>query len=159
MNADPFIALIGGRDDQNSKVREVEVVRISDEGVVSPSTCQLPELQVEYAAASNNLICGGGYYPDTTNECQELNSEAMKWKEASPMKKKRYGHAMTNANNQRYVCGGLDESYSRLRTCEKLDKEWSFIKDIPRPLSGHCMIGTGDSIYLIGGYYGSEVSE
>ena len=153
MNADPFIALIGGRDDQNSKVREVEVVRISDEGVVSPSTCQLPGLQVEYAAVSNNLICGGGYYPNTTNECQELNREAMKWKKSSPMKKKRSGHAMTNANNQRYVCGGLDESYTRLRTCEKLEGEWIFIKDIPIPLSGHCMIGIDNFVYVIGGYY------
>ena len=83
------------------------------------------------------MICGGGY-PDTTNECQELSPEGMKWEERSPMKKKRFWHAMTNANNQTYVCGGRDKSYTKLKSCEKLIGEWSFIKDLPTTLENHC---------------------
>ena len=147
LNAGQHIAIIGGKGKSG-----VEVVRISDKGVVSPSTCQLPDLRVKYAAISGNLICGGGWFPDTTNECQELNPEAMKWKEQSLMKKKRYYHAMTNVNNQTYVCGGWDEYNTDLKSCEKLNGEWSFIKDLPTPLSEHCMIGTEDSIYVIGGW-------
>jgi len=157
INADQFIAIIGGEDDQYSDLWNVEVVRISDEGVVSPSTCQLPDLQVTRAAISGNLICGGSN-PFRTNKCQELSSEGMKWKEQSPLKKKRYWHAMTNANNKTYVCGGYDESNTRLKSCEMLNGEWTFIKDLPTKLLGHCMIGTEDSIYSIGGY-GSGVSE
>ena len=157
MNAGQYIAVVGGRDDQNSKLRNVEVVRKSDEGVVSPSTCQLPDLQVTSAAISGNLICGG-YNPWKTNKCQELSPEGMKWEERSPMKKNRSSHAMTNANNQTYVCGGWDESYEYLKSCEKLNGEWSYIKDLPTQLGGHCMIGTEDSIYVIGGWDVSGVS-
>ena len=153
-----YIAIIGGYDDQRSDFRNVEVVGISDEGVVSPSTCQLPELQVTYAAISGNLICGG-FNPNGTNKCQELNPEALKWEERSPMKKKRFGHAMANANNLTYLCGGLDESRTWLKSCEKLDGEWRFIKDLPTPLVRHCMIGTEDSYYVIGGLDGSKVSK
>ena len=177
MDAGQYIAIIGGKDAQFSNLRNVEVVMISDEGVVSPSTCQLPYLQVALAAISGNLICGGnnhdrtnviqelntesmqlGVNPDTTNECQELSPEAMKWKEQSPMKKKRYRHAMTNANNQTYVCGGFDESLTRLNSCEKFHGEWSYIKDLPTRLASHCLIGTEDSIYLIGGWENQGVS-
>ena len=150
MNAGEYIALIGGKDDQRSELRNVEVVRITETGFVSPSTCQLTDLQVTYATISGNLICGGRN-PGKTNECHELSPEGMKWEEQSPMKKKRYKHAMTNANNQTFVCGGLDESGQRLKSCENLNGEWSFIKDLPIPLSSHCMIGTDDSIYVIGG--------
>ena len=157
-NAGQYIAIVGGGDEQNSYLRQVEVVKISDEGVISPSTCQLPDLQVGYAAISGNLICGG-IKLDATNECHELNPGSLKWKEGSPMKKKRYWHAMTNANNLRYVCGGKDEYRTSLKSCEKLNGEWSFIKDLPKPLSSPCMIGTEDSIYSIGGHGGSGVSE
>ena len=153
-----YIAIIGGYDDQRSDFRNVEVVGISDEGVVSPSTCQLPDLQVSDATISGNLICGG-YYPDITNECKAMNPEAMKWEERSSMTTIRYYHAMTNANNHRYVCGGFDESGNKLKSCEKLNGEWSFIKDLPTPLEDHCMIGTEDSIYAIGGYDRSTVSK
>ena len=162
LNAGQHIAIIGGKDTQGDYVREVEVVRISDDGVVSPSTCQLPDLQVAYAAISGNLICGGEN-PDRTNECQELSPEGMKWKERSPMKKKRFVHAMTDANNLKYVCGGIDEHNvsgpydleGYLKSCEKLNGEWSFIKDLPIPLCSHCMIGTEEFIYSIGGLDGS----
>ena len=159
MNTGQYIAIVGGLDDQHSRLRNVEVVIISDEGVVSPSTCQLPDLQVAYAAISGNLICGGRKpYVDTTKKCQELSPEGMKWEERNPMKKKTWYHAMTNANNQTYVCGGEDESWTRSKSCEKLNGEWSFIKDLPIPLSSPCMIGTDDSIYVIGGSGGSGVN-
>ena len=162
MNAGQYIAIIGGGEDDldsgfSNYYLKVEVVQISDKGVLSPSTCQLPYLQVTRAAISGNLICGG-FNPFRTNECQELSPEGMKWEERSPMKKKRYYHAMTNANNQRYVCGGRDESYKYLKSCEKLNEEWSFIKDLPTPLADHCMIGTEEFIYVIGGSYRSVVS-
>ena len=163
MNAVQYIAVIGGWDDRLSKVSMVEVVSILDEGVVSSSTCQSSELEVAFAAISGNLICGGKNPEERikiTNECKELNPESFKWTERSPMKKKRINHAMTTANNQtRYVCGGDDEFGTRLKSCEKFDREWSFIKDLPIPLNSHCMIGTEDSIYAIGGYDGSGVSE
>ena len=158
MSAGQYIAVIGGFDKQKNLLREAEVIKISDEGVVSTSTCKLHELQFRYAAESNNLICGGKN-PGTTNECKELNLDSLKWEEHSAMKKKRIDHAMTIANNQTYVCGGNDESGTMLKSCEKLNGEWSFIKDLPRPLDEHCMIGTEDSIYVIGGKGGSWVSE
>ena len=131
------------------------MIRISDEGVVSASNCLLPELKVQYAAVSNNMICGGET-PDTINQCKDLNPDSLKWQERSPMNVKRSGHAMTTANNQtRYACGGFDESYEYLKSCEKFNGEWSFIKDVPIALGGHCMIGSADFVYLIGGDYGS----
>ena len=165
MNAGQHIAVLGESD-----IKDVEVIKISYEGVVSNSSCHLPQFgirnygmlfRVKNAAISNNMICGGWTY-NPINQCQELNPGSLKWEERSPMKKKRYEHAMTTANNQtRYVCGGYDESITELKSCEvkKMDEDWSFIKDLPTPLTWHCMIGTEDSIYSIGGYDGSRVSE
>jgi len=154
------IAVLGGSD-----IKDVEVIKISYEGVVSNSSCHLPKFgirnfgvlfRVKNAAISNNMICGGWTY-NAINQCQELNPGSLKWEERSPMKKIRYEHAMTTGNNQtRYVCGGYDESITELSSCEKMDGEWSFIKDLPTPLTHHCMIGTEDSIYAIGGDDRSE---
>ena len=79
-NAGQYIAVIGGTQDHETILSEVEVIRISDEGVVFShlSNCNLPELKVQKAAVSNNMICGGET-PDTTNQCQELNPESLKW--------------------------------------------------------------------------------
>ena len=162
MNTGQYIAVIGGLDRSSWLLSNVEVVRISDEGVVSPSNCKLPELQVQDAAVSNNMICGGIYgiytyiYPNTTNQCNELNPESLKWEERSQMNIKRYHHAMVTATNKtRYVCGGLDESYRQLKSCEKYDGEWSYIKDLPTSQYGHCMVRIEDFIYSIGGINGS----
>ena len=165
-----YIAVIGGTGDalnDYSALSDVEVVKISDEGVVSLSNCNISEFLVGFAAQSNNLICGGFTHwtlrmdpEDATNQCKELDTDSLKWKERSPMQKKRSGHTMTTANNQtRYVCGGEDENDKSLKSCEKLEREWSFIKDIPIALGGHCMIGTEEFIYLIGGYDRSGVSK
>ena len=71
MNVDQYVAVIGGDsqvswvggvailDDRVSELSEVEAVRISDEGAVSPFKCQLPDLQVVDAAVANGMICGG----------------------------------------------------------------------------------------------------
>jgi len=182
-----YIAIIGGtRDHKRLNPRpssEVEVIRISDEGVVFThlSNCNIPELKVQYATVSNNMICGGET-PDTTNQCQELNPEAIQWKERSSMNVKRSGHAMTTVNNQTtYACGGYNDSitelkscermdgewssplcgsYEYLKSCEKFNGEWSFIKDLPdskrfKRFRSHCMIGTEDFLYLMGGDDGS----
>ena len=155
MSAGHYIAVIGGFNKQKKLLREAEVIKISDEGVVSTSTCKLHELQVNYAAASNNLICGGRY-PNIINQCKDLNPESLKWEERSPMNIKRYRHAMvTDSNQTRYVCGGVDESYRQLKSCEKYDGEWSYIKDLPTSQNAHCMIRIEDSIYSIGGINGS----
>ena len=157
MNAgEQHIAVLGGSD-----IKDVEVIKISYEGVVSNSSCHLPKFgirnygilfRVKNAAISNNMICGGWTY-DAINQCTELNPGSLEWEVRSPMKKIRYEHAMTTGNNQtRYVCGGYDESITELKSCEKMDGEWSFIKDLPTPLTSHCMIGTEDSIYAIGGF-------
>ena len=139
------------------------MVRISDEGVVSTCNCNLPKLQVIHGQVSNGMICGGET-PNTTNQCKELNPESLEWEEWSPMNKKRTFHAMTTAGNQtRYICGGLDVSIHHkhrsaiLQSCEKFDGKWSFIKDLPIPLAGHCMIETDDLIYVIGGIYNIRV--
>ena len=154
MNAGQHIAVLGGSD-----IKDVEVIKISYEGVVSNSSCHLPKFgirnygilfRVKNAAISNNMICGGWTY-NAIDQCTELNPGSLEWEVRSPMKKIRYEHAMTTGNNQtRYVCGGRDES-GRLKSCEKYDGEWSFIKDLPIPLSQSCMIGTEDFIYVIGG--------
>ena len=176
-NAGQYIAVIGGTHDHETILSEVEVIKISDEGVVSASNCLLPELKVQYAAVSNNMICGGET-PDTINQCKELNPESLKWEDRSPMNVKRSGHDMTTVNNHTtYVCGGWDDSHEYLASCEKFDGEWSFIKDLPKPLQdskrlksfqsylksfkvkvipkSSCMIGTEDFLYLMGGEDGS----
>ena len=164
------IALVGGYKNGWLPFNEVEVIKISDEGVVSTANWQLPELQVNLAQVSNDLICGGTISSRATNKCKWLNPEGLEWEERCPMIKKRYYHAMTTANNRtRYVCGGLDESATKLKSCEKLSEKWSFIKDLPMPLESSCMIGTDDFLYLMGGLYptykgiypeyASEVSE
>ena len=148
------IALVGGYKNGWLPFNEVEVIKISDEGVVSTANWQLPELQVNLAQVSNDLICGGTISSRATNKCKWLNPEGLEWEERCPMIKKRYYHAMTTANNRtRYVCGGLDESATKLKSCEKLSEKWSFIKDLPMPLESSCMIGTDDFLYLMGGLY------
>ena len=164
------IALVGGYGNGGSSLSEIEVINISDEGVVSTANWQLPELQVDVAQESNDLICGGTISSRATNKCKWLNPESFEWEERCPMLKKRYYHAMSTASNRtRYVCGGLDESATKLKSCEKLNENWSFIKELPIPLESSCMIGTDDFLYLMGGLYptykgiypeyASEVSE
>ena len=154
-----YIAIIGGRNTSPSILSEVEVIKISDEGAVSNSSCHLPELEVVYAQISNRLICGGDNQ-GSKGQCKELNQDSLEWEVHSQMKKERYGYySMTTANNQTpYVCGGEGPG-KHFKSCEKFNGKWNLIKDLPTPLTGHCMIGTEDLVYVIGGSDGQVVNE
>ena len=153
-----YIAVIGGRNTSPSILSEIEVVKISNEGAVSNSGCHLPELEVVYGQISNRLICGGDN-KGSKDQCKELNQDSLQWEEHNQMKKERYWYSMTTANNQiPYVCGGEGPGKD-LKSCEKFDGKWSLIRDLPTPLTSHCMIGTEDFVYVIGGSDGQVVSE
>ena len=148
------IAVVGGYDG-SSDVKEVEVIRITDDGILKRIDCRIPPIEAFRAQSTDSMICGG--FP-ATNECFELNSDSMKWKTISPMLKKRVYHSMTSTKNVTvYVCGGWDESYKRLSSCEKFDGRWKFIKDLPTLSSGHCMVATENELFSFGGWEGSGV--
>ena len=153
-----YLTVIGGRNTSPSILSEIEVVKISDEGALSSSNCHLTELEVVHAQISNRMICNGDCH-GTTDLCKELNQNSFEWEELSQMKKERCWYSMTTANNQTpYVCGGVGPG-KYLTSCEKFDGKWSLIKDLPTPLTGHCMIGMEDFVYVIGGSNGQVVSE
>ena len=69
------------------------------------------------------------------------------------MKEQRDDHAMTNSNNgTKYICGGYG-SADRISSCEIYGGD--SMSSLPTPLSGHCMVVVGNSMFSTGGNSGS----
>ena len=52
-----------------------------------------------------------------------------------------------------FLCGGMEESGEKLSTCEHFDgKTWTFIQDLPTPLTSFCMVAAKNELFAIGGY-------
>ena len=75
------------------------------------------------------------------------------------MLQKRKWHAMTSApNGNIFVCGGEEETGEKLSTCERFDgKTWTFIQDLPTPVTSFCMVATKNELFAIGGREDSGV--
>ena len=76
-----------------------------------------------------------------------------------PSQFQRYHHGMTSTNDVIFVCGGADASWKTISSCEKFENgKWISIQSLPTKLSSHCIITiNNETIFTIGGYYGSEV--
>ena len=147
------IAIIGGHDDNELRIREVDVIQVSDDGEVERLNCSIPQIEPYFAQSANLMFCGG--FP-VTAKCLRLETSSMVWKPHTPMLKKRLWHAMTTTTNGSvFVCGGVDGS-KRESSCEIFDGKWKFTKEFPAPISHHCMVATPNGIFSIGGLEGSK---
>ena len=139
-------------------MRETKLIRIDENGILTRSSCQLPDypLRVAYATGTffvqsgTNIFCGG--WGQTTNECYEF--DVKEWKKTKPMKTVRYWHGMTSTNDMIFVCGGIDSFDSTISTCEKFENgSWTYIQSLPTILRSQCMVAIdNDTIISIGGH-------
>ena len=141
---------------------ETELVKIDEDGIVTTSSCQLPDYPSKVydakgtflAQSKSNIVCGGY---QATNECYKY--DVNEWKKMPPMKIKRYDHGMTSTNDMIFVCGGYDDSNERISSCEEFKNgKWNSIQQLPTLANGHCMVSiNNETIFSIGGDNGPEV--
>ena len=137
-----------------------------DDEDIKQSPCQIKKypMPIEHHAGviSHNqpVVCGGGSYPSTA-KCNKYNFETKEWTAMPSMNTERGRHAMTEANGDLFITGGIDGNGNRLNTAEMFkDGTWSMIKNLPKAINGHCLVKMNDeSIINIGGYDGSKVSK
>ena len=157
------VAVIGGYNNNHNwynKIslqppRQVEVIRIKENGAVSSSNCHVPPLNTIGAKGTGLLICGGGTWNTRIkNECYELNFNASKlnWIKRKEMKEGRRDPLMISLNNGTvFACGGVDIRYNESVSCERYDDgKWRYIEGPPIPIFLTCMVGTDDALFLFG---------
>ena len=148
-----------------SVVGKTELIQTSQNGTLTPISCQLPDYPLNvwgasgtFSAQSNtNVICGGIEKEESkvTNKCFEFSITSLSWKEKNHMKMNRFYHAMTAIDNSVVTCGGLDDSDDDIKfsSCEKFENGvWRDMEPLPIPLAGHCLVTINDTTILsIGG--------
>ena len=160
------IVIIGGSGSPGT-LDDVETILVMDDEGVKESPCQIKKypMKIDWHAGviSNNqpVVCGGTYKQGTTAKCNKYNFETKEWTDMPSMNTERGRHAMTEANGDLFITGGIDRNGKRLDTAEMFkDGTWSMIKNLPKVIYGHCLVKMNDeSIINIGGYDGSKVSK
>ena len=181
LSADEIVITTGSALGYRNDLNDTKLIKIRYDGsiITTPTPCKLPDYPFTlYGAKGNfllesndNMICGGGNYWEgmTTNKCYQFNTDDIAWKEVSPLKIKRYRHAITSIDRSIVTCGGGTASrfhpsviaYKALSSCEILENgkgQWTTMKPLPTRLTGHCMVAMDAStIAVLGGYGPSGV--
>merc|ERR1712179_251919 len=107
------------------------------------------------------MFCGGvtNDFIGSSSACYLLGNNGT-WVETKHMNSPRSTPAAVEVDGGWWVTGGSGESYEKLSSTEIWDGEnWKNSVDLPKPLSGHCLVKINSShVFLTAGYTNGSAS-
>ncbi|XP_028400921.1 kelch-like protein diablo [Dendronephthya gigantea] len=137
--------------DQRHEVVDDLRVKSDQATAVDPSNDIIDEGNpVEHA-----YVVAGGYGKDTQvlNSSEVFDKSSNSWRPLPPMERCRANASSVCYNGHVNVAGGVSEDKRVLSSVEQFSRFWSnFPVNLPKLLKGHRTVGSGDKMFVVGGY-------